>query len=155
MKTFWLSVSLVLVWALASLVVLLPLLGMAWLLTRVVGLTIAEALLIVAIHTAALIYLLQNYTAETGISALFLSLWLAILSLAIAVLEGLLLRWLLGLTMFHAILTTSVAQLLTAYLFMFALTGNVPAFLRGAFLESFDEGHGEESPPPRRFRRRI
>lgn len=158
MTRIFLWLFLAVVWAVASLGVLLPLLGIAWVAARLTDLTLAQAGLVTFGHTIALVYLLQTYLARRGFGLWFFTLWISILSLTIITLEGLLLHSLTDLTMFQAVIFVTGANLLVAYVFTHSLTGSIPPFLRGTVIEDLMEEELEEEvnlrPPPRRPHRR-
>ena len=148
------------IWALLALVGGgLPLLGIAWVITRLTALTPAESCLFAFAHIGVLLYLLQAYLPLRWFRLWRPVLWLSIFSLTTALLEGSLLHNWTDLTMFQATLVASGVNLLFAYAVFYSLLGSVPAFLRGTFLEDMIEDMEDEeivSPPPepRRKRRR-
>lgn len=145
-------------WTAGSLVVLLPVLGMAWVVTRLTELAPAEAVLVAFVNTAALVYLLQTYLAGSGLRLLYLALPLSAIALVVVTLEGLLVHNLTDLTMVQSTLVASGSSLLIAYMFGYSVTGSVPSFLRQTFVQDMmDDAAGDqveyvdqEMPPPAR-----
>lgn len=141
------------IWAVASLAVLLPVLGLAWVATHLTDLTLAEAALLAFLHSATLVYLLQTYFAVSGPSLWFITLLFCVISLAIAMLEGLLVQKLTDLTFFQATLIASGASQSIAYMLAHSATGDIPSFLRGTILQDMmddEEVDYIDQPPPRK-----
>jgi hypothetical protein len=128
------------IWTIGSLAVLLPVLGMAWVVARLTDLALAETCLITFLHSTVLVYLLQTYFARSGFSLWFSMLPVSAVSLVVATLEGLLLHNLTDLTLFQAILVTSGASLLIAYMLGHSITGSIPSFLRETIVQDIIDG---------------
>ncbi len=157
---FLYSLLITIIWMLIALIIGgLPLLGIAWGITRLTALTLAESCLFAFVHIAVLLSLLQNYLQLKWFELWRPVFWLSIFSLIGTALEGSLLHNLTDLTMFQATLVASGINLLFAYTVFHSALGSVPSFLRGTFFEDMiDDMEDEEvvSPPrrPRRKRRR-
>jgi hypothetical protein len=126
-------------WTVAGIGIWAPVVGFAWVIQRLTPLTFPEAGLIAFIYVFILIYSIKTYFSgskggwEIG-GVLFSMLGLAMLMLESALLH----RW-LDWSMFHTALLVGGANLLTAYLFLYSMTGTIPAFLRDTIVDGWIE----------------
>jgi hypothetical protein len=130
---------LTIVWTVMGIGVLSPVLGFAWIIQRLTSLTFPEAGVIAFTYVFVLTYLIRTYFSgskggwQVGVF-LFSMSGLSALMLESAILH----RW-LGWSMFHTTLLVGGANLLTAYLFAYSITGTIPSFLRDTVVDSWIE----------------
>lgn len=129
------SILIVLAWAIATLLMLVPYMLLSWLLARWTDLTILQGCIIAFLHLGVVYYLLKVYFSLGGAELRWWGLVLAAFSLVLVTLAGYALRNWTDLTLFQAILAISGVHLLTAYLSVYSMLGSIPAFLRNSILE--------------------
>ena len=133
------TLILTIAWTVAGMRTLAPVLGFAWVIQRLTSLTFPEAGLIAFAYVSTLTYLIHTYLRGNRVGWQLGVFVFSMLGLAILMVESALLHRWLDWTMFHTALLVGGANLLTAYLFAYSTTGNIPAFLRDIILDSWIE----------------
>lgn len=143
------SLILLVFWKAVALLILLPPLGIAWGVSCLTDLTFAEACLVTLGYGLVLVYIFRVHMECRGINLWLLALWSLLLSLSATILEGILLRNLVDLTTFQAILVVGSVNLLFAYTFTHSMIGYISQLLLGlAFgepVEAWEEENLEEA----------
>ncbi len=143
-----------LLWSLFALVVLLPLLGIAWAIAALTDLSLAQACLVTFSQSFILIYLSYSYISNNAPVAWIVTLWFTCITLPVAILEAHLIHRFLDLSLFYATLAASGSQLVVAYLFVHETMSDIPEPFRGILFEEWYEDDEIPSPPPKSRRRR-
>lgn len=126
-------------WTVIGIGILAPVLGFAWIIQRLTSLTFPEAGLIAFTYVFVLTYLIRTYFSgskegwQIGVFLFSMS------GLTVLMLESALLHRWIDWSMFHTTLLIGGANLLTAYLFAYSTTGDIPAFLRDIVVDGWIE----------------
>lgn len=146
-------------WIILSLLILAPIIGMAWVLALLTELTLGQTSLLVFGYCAILAYITEIYGFGSNPVRWLLIYVTSAVMLALTTLIGLLLRNVIELPLFQGMLLIGGSELLLAHAFLNAIAGGVPDFLRRPFYEYLsdypEEAEDDEeditpSPPPPR-----